>query len=156
LGDSTWQFERAVSGVAKAAHELRESSIARDWSVRTIAARLRTASRNEAATTVKVFEEYAPRLGESVPAALDLILRERDRLTPPEHPRRGRFLANLAWAALQMGRADEARALVEQATPADDDDREVIAAVREALEQQAGQKLDKGAGGEAPRSTGAK
>lgn len=137
MGDSTWQTERAISGVAKSAHDLRETALAREWSMRTIAARLRTAPRDEAATTIKVFEEYAPRMGEANPgAALDVVLAQRDVLTPASHPRRQRFLANLAWAAWHMDRKDAAKALREEirGLPSDDEEAaKVVGALDEVM-----------------------
>jgi hypothetical protein len=137
MGDSTWQTERAISGVAKSAHDLGETALARQWSVRKIAARLRTASRDEAATTIKVFEEYASRMGEAnAGAALDVVLAQRDVLTPASHPRRQRFLANLAWAAWHMDRKDAAKALREEirGLPSDDEEAaKVVGALDEVM-----------------------
>jgi predicted Ser/Thr protein kinase len=137
MGDSTWQTERAISGVAKSAHDLGETALAREWSVRKIAARLRTASRDEAATTIKVFEEYASRMGEAnAGAALDVVLAQRDVLTPASHPRRQRFLANLAWAAWHMDRKDAAKALREEirGLPSDDEEgAKVVGALDEVM-----------------------
>ncbi len=115
MGDSTWQTERACSNAATTARALGDPAQIETWSIRTVASRLRNASRAELSTTVKVFEENASPRWATPEELLDSVLAQRDELVPVEHAKRGRFLVNLAWACARLQRSVASRSALDEA-----------------------------------------
>ncbi|HLP85894.1 MAG TPA: serine/threonine-protein kinase [Phycisphaerales bacterium] len=121
--DYRYEVERSVSGLLRECAGMGDQDGAMTWSDDIIRIRFGVANKDERDGLKKRLElnvQQLARAGVKI-TSHDLLTRTIERadlMTPPQHPRRARTLANLARAAEDMGKVDLAASLCEKAREA--------------------------------------